>query len=264
GPTSSINFITAHDGFTLNDLTSFSQKNNEVNGEDNRDGSNENRSWNLGIEGRSTNQEIVAKRAQLQRSLLATLLLSSGVPMIAMGDEISRTQHGCNNAYSLSPNHPIDSSENLYGAWALDWKLTELQKSALESLTTLSQIRANYLIDATEEFFTGDLDRVSLRKDIAWFQYDGSEMVEAKWLDTHLRYLGFAIDAKDAQALFVAINGGGEDLEFKLPGSSWGNSYRTIFDASQSVTDFAPIIKKPNDASLIKALSVQIWLINRS
>ncbi|NDD52210.1 MAG: hypothetical protein EB009_05885, partial [Actinobacteria bacterium] len=110
GPTSSINFITAHDGFTLNDLTSFSQKNNEVNGEDNRDGSNENRSWNLGIEGRSTNQEIVAKRAQLQRSLLATLLLSSGVPMIAMGDEISRTQHGCNNAYSLSPNHPIDSS----------------------------------------------------------------------------------------------------------------------------------------------------------
>ncbi|NDD52212.1 MAG: glycogen debranching enzyme GlgX, partial [Actinobacteria bacterium] len=101
-------------------------------------------------------------------------------------------------------------------------------------------------------------------KDIAWFQYDGSEMVEAKWLDTHLRYLGFAIDAKDAQALFVAINGGGEDLEFKLPGSSWGNSYRTIFDASQSVTDFAPIIKKPNDASLIKALSVQIWLINRS
>ena len=264
GPTSSINFITAHDGFTLNDLTSFSQKNNEVNGEDNRDGSNENRSWNLGIEGRSTNQEIVAKRAQLQRSLLATLLLSSGVPMIAMGDEISRTQHGCNNAYSLSPNHPIDSSENLYGAWARDWKLTELQKTALESLTTLSQIRANYLIDATEEFFTGDLDRVSLRKDIAWFQYDGSEMVEAKWLDAQLRYLGFAIDAKDAQALFVAINGGGEDFEFKLPGSSWGNSYRTIFDASQSVTDFAPIIKKPNDASLIKALSVQIWLINRS
>jgi glycogen operon protein len=264
GPTSSINFITAHDGFTLNDLTSFSQKNNEINGEGNRDGSNENRSWNLGVEGVSSDLEIIAKRAQLQRSMLATLLLSSGVPMIAMGDEISRTQHGCNNAYSLSPNHRPDSRENLYGAWALDWKLNDLQKTALESLATLSQIRTNYLIDATEEFFTGDLDQESLRKDIAWFQSDGSEMAEGSWLEPQLRYLGFAIDARDAQGLFVAINGGMSDLDFKLPGASWGNSYRSIFDSSESVSDFAPILKKPDDTFSIKALTLQIWLINRS
>jgi len=264
GPTSSINFITAHDGFTLNDLTSFSQKNNEVNGEDNRDGSNENRSWNLGVEGVSSDLEINAKRAQLQRSMLATLLLSSGVPMIAMGDEISRTQHGCNNAYSLSPNHRPDSRENLYGAWALDWKLNELQSTALESLATLSQIRTNYLIDAAEEFFTGDLDQESLRKDIAWFQSDGSEMAEGSWLEPQLRYLGFAIDARDAQGLFVAINGGVSDLDFKLPGASWGNSYRSIFDSCQGLSDFAPVLRKPDDTFSIKALTLQIWLINRS
>ena len=143
----------------------------------NRDGSNENRSWNLGVEGASSDLEIVAKRAQLQRSMLASLLLSSGVPMIAMGDEISRTQHGCNNAYSLSPNRPMDSRENLYGTWALDWKLNDLQRTAFESLATLSQIRSNYLIDAAEEFFTGNLDQVSLRKDIAWFQSDGRELI---------------------------------------------------------------------------------------
>jgi glycogen operon protein len=184
--------------------------------------------------------------------------------MIAMGDEISRTQHGCNNAYSLSPNHRPDSRENLYGAWALDWKLNDLQKTALESLATLSQIRTNYLIDATEEFFTGDLDQESLRKDIAWFQSDGSEMAEGSWLEPQLRYLGFAIDARDAQGLFVAINGGMSDLDFKLPGASWGNSYRSIFDSSESVSDFAPILKKPDDTFSIKALTLQIWLINRS
>jgi glycogen operon protein len=264
GPTSSINFITAHDGFTLNDLTCFSQKNNEVNGEDNRDGNNENRSWNLGVEGESSDLEISAKRAQLQRSIAATLLLSSGVPMLAMGDEISRTQHGCNNAYSLSPNHALESRENLYGGWALDWKLTDRQRIALESIAALSQIRSNYLIDAAEDFFTGDLDQVSLRKDIAWFQSDGSEMSEQAWQRHELRYLGFAIDARDAQGLFIAINGGVSDLEFRLPGPDWGNSYRTIFDSSESVSDFAPVIRKPDDAFRIKALALQIWLINRS
>ena len=89
-------------------------------------------------------------------------------------------------------------------------------------------------------------------------------MAEQGWLDHQLRYLGFAIDARDAQGLFVAINGGVSDLEFKLPGSSWGNSYRSIFDSSQSLSDFAPVLKKPDDTFSIKALTLQIWLINRS
>ena len=89
-------------------------------------------------------------------------------------------------------------------------------------------------------------------------------MTEQLWLDADLRYLGFAIDARDDQGLFVAINGGVSDLNFKLPGTSWGNSYRTIFDTSESVSDFAPVIKKPDDTFSIKALTLQIWLINRS
>lgn len=264
GPTSSINFITAHDGFTLNDLTSFSQKNNEVNGEDNHDGSNENRSWNSGVEGPSSDLEIIRKREQLQKSILATLLLSSGVPMIAMGDEVSRTQHGCNNAYSLSASHPIDSKENLYGSWALDWTLNDFQAEVRKSLARLIQIRSNHLIDATEDFFTGDLDQESLRKDIAWFQSDGTELNEQGWADTSLRYLGFAIDARNAQGLFVAINGGLKDCEFKLPGASWGNFYRSIFDSGESIDGFAPVLRKPDETYLIKALALQIWLIDRS
>ena len=91
-----------------------------------------------------------------------------------------------------------------------------------------------------------------------------SDDVEGSWLEPQLRYLGFAIDARDAQGLFVAINGGASDLDFKLPGASWGNSYRSIFDSCQGLSDFAPVLRKPDDTFSIKALTLQIWLINRS
>jgi len=124
GPTSSINFLAAHDGFTLHDMVTFNEKNNAANGENNADGSDSNRSWNLGVEGESDNIEIQATRHQLKKSMLATLLLSSGVPMLNMGDEVSRTQGGSNNAYSLPLEFSNESEATFNGGWALPWDLT--------------------------------------------------------------------------------------------------------------------------------------------
>ena len=264
GPSSSINFVTAHDGFTLHDLVTFSQKHNEANGENNRDGNDNNRSWNVGIEGESDDPTVRSIRTRLKKSILATLLLSSGVPMLAMGDEVSRTQSGSNNAYSLNPNLPWDHEDNFNGGWALEWHRSDEQEELLESVSALIRIRASYLSGLIDDFFTGKFDPGTKRKDLAWFHRDGLEMTDHTWQDSSIRYLAFCIDATHNQGLYVILNSDNSDHEFTLPNATWGETFRSVFDSSAKLSEFNPALKRPSDTTLVASHSMQVWFVNRS
>jgi len=264
GPTSSINFITAHDGFTLNDLVSYNEKHNEPNREANNDGSNQNRSWNVGIEGASDDERVVATRNSLKKSLLATLMISSGVPMLNMGDEISRSQIGSNNAYSLDLKQAWDAPENFAGGWALDWEKVKSGNELIETIAALKDIRAKYMSLVIDDFFTGTLDQETKRKDLAWFNQDGLEMTSRTWQDGSLRHLAFLIDASHKQGLFVILNSAETVQEFTLPNGNWGDGFRTVFDSAVEVNSLEPALRQPSDKTMVAPFSVQIWLVNRA
>lgn len=258
GPTSSINFVTAHDGFTLRDLVTYNKKHNEQNREDNRDGSDANRSWNVGHEGESDDPTINELRQRLKKSLLATLFISSGVPMLQMGDEADRTQNGSNNAYSI----PRDDAENAH--WALAWNLDNNASDLLEAVRHLSQIRSTYLADVTSEFFTGYFDRGTRRKDIAWFSLSGNEMTDEHWSDGEKRSLTVFIEADPKVGLVFLMNSSTSDTEFTLPDKTWGDSYRCIFDASAPTAHYAPVLAQPSGKIMVPAHCAQIWLVTRT
>lgn len=266
GPSSSINFVTAHDGFTLHDLVTYSHKRNEANGENNRDGNDNNRSWNCGVEGESDLPEIHALRLKLKKSLLASLLLSSGVPMLTMGDEISRTQNGSNNAYSLSasPEKSWNDPENFDGGWALPWDLDDEKTELLETVAALTRIRQSYLVGLVDEFFTGKLDPGTRRKDLAWFHRDGLEMTSNTWQDGSIRYLALCIEATLKQGLYIILNGDTESHEFTLPNAAWGDSFRSVFDSSVAISEFNPALKRPSDSTNVAPHSIQVWFVNRT
>ncbi|CAB5240535.1 unannotated protein [freshwater metagenome] len=267
GPTSSINFVTAHDGFTLHDLVTYNQKHNEPNAEENRDGSSTNRSWNGGIEGETSIEDINLHRHWLKKSILATLMLSSGVPMITMGDENSRSQNGSNNAYSLPrnlTNRDEDNVENFNNGWALDWSLSELQEDMQSSLAELARIRSTYLADVTIEFFTGALDQGTKRKDIAWFSLGGREMKEEHWQDGEKRSITVFIETSHDRGLLLLMNSSHEPTLFTLPDASWGESYRCIFKASEISSTYAPEIAQPGDQVEVSQHTTHVWLVTRN
>ena len=267
GPTSSINFITAHDGFTLHDLVSYSDKNNFANGEENRDGSHENRSWNAGIEGPTDDLAILAARQSLKKSMLATLLLSSGVPMITMGDEVGRSQMGSNNAYSMpSQMSPSigNSPETFGGGWAMKWELDAHAKDIRDAVEMLTSIRNTYLADIANEFFTGALDSGTQRKDIAWFSLGGHEMTDAHWTDGDKRSLTVFIDAGSHRGLLLFLNSSTTDTTFTFPDTQWGDSFRCIFNAAHITSDHEPTISLPGTSTNVKAHCAQVWLVTRS
>ncbi len=258
GPTSSINFITAHDGFTLNDLVTYHQKKNEQNGEDNRDGGSSNRSWNVGVEGPTDDPQIIANRISLKKSLLATLLLSSGVPMLSMGDEVSRSQNGSNNAYSQPLNGSDDFGVNLR------WDLNEEEQDMLDATISLSRIRSTYLAEVSSEFFSGALDRGTLRKDIAWFSLGGREMTDTHWHDGEKRSLTVFIEAGINRGIVVMFNSSRQETTFTLPDDKWGHTYRCIFDASQATLTYAPVIANPSTKVTVAPHCAQVWLVSRT
>ncbi len=266
GPTSSINFVTAHDGFTLADLVMYSEKHNEANQEENRDGSHENRSWNLGVEGPTNNPIINKYRHSLKKSMMATLMLSAGVPMITMGDEISRTQNGSNNTYSMPRDMAIDiadSPETFMGGWANKWDLNDDEIDMREAVAELSRIRKTYLADIAAEFFTGRVDLGTQRKDIAWFSLGGHEMTDEHWGDGEKRSLTVFIDAGPDRGLLLLLNSSTEETLFTLPDSTWGSSYRRIFDAASSVTLHEPQIQQPSVKVSVAPHCAQVWLVTR-
>jgi len=267
GPTSSINFISAHDGFTLADLVMFNQKDNDANLENNADGNNDNRSWNLGIEGPTDDPQINTHRHQLKKSMLATLLLSSGVPMLNMGDEVGRSQNGSNNGYSLPRDMtPLmeDSEENFMGGWANKWKLNEEEADLLDAASELSHIRKQYLEGVAHEFFTGTVDAGTKRKDIAWFSLGGHEMHEDHWQDGEKRSLTVFIEAGSERGLLLLLNSSKSQTPFTLPDENWGHSFRRIFDAATPVQIHEPIIRPPASKVDVAAHCAQVWLVTRN
>jgi glycogen operon protein len=263
GPTSSINFLTAHDGFTLRDLVSYNEKHNEANGEGNRDGSDANRSWNLGTEGKTQDQEINALRHRLQKSMLATLLVSAGVPMITMGDEVGRTQAGSNNAFSLPKDGDLLAPSAFMGGWALNWNPNPIEEELFETTKLLIALRKKYLSHVTKEFFTGEMDLGTNRKDLAWFRRNGEEMRREDWQDTGRDHLAMLVEASIGQALFVLLNADWESESFTLPSDKWGNSYRCIFDSSVDVRTFEPRLDGPGGVTTVNPHTAQLWIVNR-
>ncbi|MGV3531260.1 MAG: glycogen debranching protein GlgX [Chthoniobacteraceae bacterium] len=216
-PSASLNFITAHDGFTLRDLVSYDRKHNEANGEENRDGCNDNDSWNCGVEGPTDDVEINALRARQQRNFLVTLLLSQGVPMLLAGDEFGQTQHGSNNAYCQ--DSPI--------AW-LDWNLSAEQRALLEFTREVIRLRKSQPVFRRRHFFLGRPIHGPEIKDLYWLKPDGTEMSDADWNTGQARSLGMILPGNQitergeqgepiaGQTLGILFNAHYEPIDFRL------------------------------------------------
>ena len=207
-PAESVNFIVAHDGFTLRDLVSYDLRHNEANGEGNRDGHGHNLSWNCGHEGPTTDPEVLARRARLQRALLATLVLAQGTPMLAAGSEIGQSQHGNNNAYC---------QDNAI-SW-LDWEQAD---TALMEFTSFLLALRRRLLPLGQRWTTG-LPDAQGRPDLAWRRRNGLPLSAADWGNRSSRVLGALIGrpGHGSQPLLMLFNGGDEDAEFALPEGHW-------------------------------------------
>jgi glycogen operon protein len=222
-PYASLNFVTAHDGFTLADLVSYNEKHNEANLEDNRDGSDDNRSWNCGVEGPTGDPEVRALRARQQRNFLSTLLLSQGVPMLLGGDEIGRTQHGNNNAY-------CQDNELSWFDWSLDEESTRL----LAFTQRLIALRSSHPVFRRAEFLTGGEVQGSGLPDVWWFRSDGRKMTRRDWQRADLHSLGVFLNGDEIptrtlhgepivdDSFLVLINAYYEPVTFKLPVRRFG------------------------------------------
>jgi isoamylase len=242
-PYASINFITAHDGFTLADLVSYNQKHNEANGEDNRDGSNDNLSWNWGIEGPTDDPGILALRGRQMRNFLATLLLSQGVPMLQAGDEIARTQRGNNNAYCQ--DNEI--------SW-IDWNVDRADEELLEYTRYLVRLMKNHPSLRRRTFFQGRQILGSGVKDLTWFRPDGLEMVAADWqakgaVAFGLRLAGDAIDEVDRRGnpvfddtMLLLLNSHWKPVSFVLPIQSAPTRWELLLDTREPLP---PSVRRP-------------------
>jgi glycogen operon protein len=232
-PIASINFVTAHDGFTLNDLVSYNHKHNEANGEDNRDGESHNRSWNCGVEGPTEDGKIVALRERQKRNMLATLLLSQGVPMLAHGDEFGRTQRGNNNVY-------CQDSEI---SW-VDWDDARHHSVLTEFTAALTRLRAAHPVFRRRRFFQGRPIRGSNIEDIAWLRPDGQQMSDEDWNAGFAKTVGIflngrGIPERDAlgeriidDSFLLLINAHHRPITFSLPDSTYGGSWEIVVDTA--------------------------------
>ncbi|WP_030383226.1 MULTISPECIES: glycogen debranching protein GlgX [unclassified Streptomyces] len=241
-PYASVNFVTAHDGFTLRDLVSYERKHNEANGEGNRDGNDDNRSWNCGAEGETDDEGVRALRRRQLRNLLTTLLLSTGVPMLVAGDEMGRTQGGNNNAY-------CQDNETGWVDWSL---LDEPGWRALSDLTArLIALRHAHPVLRRRAFFSGRAHSADGLRDLAWFTARGEEMTEPDWYApaaTLGMYLsGRDIPGRDARgepvvddSFLAVLHAGGEGVSFVLPGVPWGERYEVVVDTGREPQDAAP------------------------
>jgi isoamylase len=239
-PSASINFVTAHDGFTLRDLVSYNEKHNEANGENNQDGESHNRSWNCGAEGDTDDPEVLLLRRRQQRNFLATLFLSQGVPMLLGGDEMGRTQGGNNNAYCQ--DNEI--------SW-LDWDLREEYGDLLGLTSALAQFRKEHPVLHRRRWFQGRPIRGTDVADIGWFTPDGTEMSEEDWESGFAKSVGMflngrAIPDPDARgekvtddSFLLLFNAHYEDLMFTIPTRNRDDHWVVVLD-----TDDLPVVRQ--------------------
>jgi isoamylase len=230
-PVASINFVTCHDGFTLADLVSYNGKHNEANGEDNRDGSDDNRSWNCGVEGPAEEPEVLELRARQQRNFLVTLFLSQGIPMLTAGDEIGRTQGGNNNAYCQ--DNEI--------SW-VDWSKVAAERDLLLFTQRLGRLRRRHPVFRRRRFFKGT--PVKGAADITWLTPAGEEMTEADWRASYAKSVavflnGAAITEPDPRGdpvtdmkFLLMFNAGAEPITFTLPEPRLGSDWEVVIDTT--------------------------------
>ena len=246
-PMASINFVTCHDGFTLHDLVSYNEKHNEANGEGNRDGSDDNRSWNCGVEGPTDDVQITALREQQKRNFLTTLLLSQGVPMILHGDEFGRTQRGNNNAYCQ--DNEI--------SW-MDWRLAVEHEVQLTFTRKLTGFRKEHPVFRRRRFFDGKpVPHVAgeALPDIAWFTPAAALMTETDWETAYAKSLtvfvnGDAIPSPDRRgqpvrddSFLLLFNADANDLEFRLPDEEYGQRWEAVIDTTDPLLIDPPTYK---------------------
>jgi isoamylase len=229
----SVNFVTAHDGFTLRDLVSYDGKHNEANGEENRDGSDDNHSWNCGVEGDTDDPAVLALRGRQVRNLMATLLVSQGVPMIVAGDEMGKTQRGNNNAYCQDNEL----------SW-LDWDLDDRRRHLLRFVQRMVKFRLEHPVLQRRRFFRGAKLWDSSLKDLAWFRPDGTEMSEEDWQQPFARSVAFLLGGDQIatpdergerivdDSLLVLMNAWHEAVSYTLPEVHWGNAWVVAFDTA--------------------------------
>jgi glycogen operon protein len=233
-PFASINFVTAHDGFTLRDLVSYDHKHNEANGENNRDGTDDNRSYNCGIEGDTSAPAVVSLRLRQARNLLVTLLLSTGAPMLVAGDERWRTQGGNNNAY-------VQDNPTSWVSWS-----SSAEASDLLALTqrVIALRRASPVL-RQRAFFDGRV-LPDGGKDLAWFHPSGRELTDADWFDSDLRTLGMYLDGRGLRSrgahgepvvdnsYLLVLHSGDDLVSFTLPVAPWAASYDLVIDTASA------------------------------
>ncbi len=242
-PYASINFITCHDGFTLQDLVSYNDKHNDANGEGGKDGANDNNSWNCGAEGPTDDPGIKALRERQKRNLIATLFLSQGVPMICGGDELSHTQNGNNNAY-------CQDNETTW----LNWELNAEQKDFLEFVRKAARIWTEQPVFQRRRFYLGRSIRGSDIKDISWFASSGEEMTDADWSAGFVKCLGVRlagdvigdVDERGekivGETLLVLLNSHHEPIPFTLPTTKREHHWERLLDSADPDHDAKPMV----------------------
>jgi glycogen operon protein len=259
-PIASINFVTAHDGFTLRDLVSYNEKHNDANGEGGNDGESHNRSWNCGVEGPTDDPEVSSLRLRQQRNFLTTLLVSQGVPMLLHGDELGRTQGGNNNGYCQ--DNEI--------SW-VDWELGEEQGDLLNFTRRLIELRREHPVFHRRRFFAGSADHGGRSDvgDIEWFEPSGQQMDDESWANGYARSMavflnGAAIPEPDTRgqrivddSFLVLFNGHDESLRFTLPDEDYGQSW--LVDIDTGAQDIDPELEfTPGSEVTAQARSVVV------
>ena len=227
-PWASVNFVTAHDGFTLNDLVSYNEKHNEANGEDNKDGASDNHSWNCGEEGPTPSRAVNALRQRQMRNMMATLLLSQGTPMVLAGDEFFRTQRGNNNAYC---------QDNKI-SW-VNWRIGEKGQEFIRFVQKLTMLRCKYPILRNRRFLSGELREGSGTREVIWLNPSGVEIPNEHWNDPGMHCFGMLVDGRasnqsgEAAALLLVMNSHFEDVPFTLPEIKGGARWTVLIDTNK-------------------------------
>jgi glycogen operon protein len=260
-PHASINFLTSHDGFTLHDLVSYNNKHNEANGEHNFDGDNHNSSWNCGVEGPTENPKITALRFRQKRNMIATMLLSLGVPMIAAGDELSRTQQGNNNAYCQDNDI----------SW-VHWELGPEEQAFYDFVKELIQFRKENAVFQRRKFFLGLTSKSTNIKDIIWYNAKGNEMTEEEWSDPDLFWIGAllngnAINEMDEKGnpmvgdtILILLNASYKPVAFHMPRLSQGDIWDLMLETTR---ELAPTAFEAEELYKLQGRSLAVLKLRR-